>query len=60
MSRIAVTGPRPHKLGGYEAIENFKAIRRHMRDVVGSYTNPVLVSGGALGVDQFWMEVGLY
>lgn len=62
MVALGITGPRPHKLGGYQAIENFKTIRRHMRDFLegapeGELT---LISGGALGIDQFWIEVGLH
>lgn len=62
MVRVAVTGHRPDKLGGYNAIENFKAIRRHMRDFLEDAPQGELwlLSGGALGVDQFWIEVGLY
>jgi len=62
MVKIAVTGHRPHKLGGYNATENFKAIRRHMRDFLEQAPDGelVLISGGALGIDQFWMEVGLH
>ena len=67
--KIAVTGHRPDKLGGYSATENFKAIRRHMRSWLQLQQTlssklrpekPTLISGGALGIDQFWMEVGLY
>lgn len=62
MVKIAVTGHRPHKLGGYNATENFKAIRRHMRDFLEQAPDGelCLISGGALGIDQFWMEVGLH
>lgn len=58
--KIAVTGHRPEKLGGYSAIDNFKTIRRHMRDFLLTQEKPTLISGGALGIDQFWIEVGLY
>lgn len=59
---IAVTGHRPDKLGGYDNIEGFKAIRRHMRDFLleAPAGEIELISGGALGIDQFWMEVGLH
>lgn len=62
MVYVAVTGHRPQKLGGYKAIDNFKAIRRHMRDLLTQAPDGelVLISGGALGIDQFWMEVGLH
>jgi uncharacterized phage-like protein YoqJ len=60
--RIAVTGHRPDKLGGYRADLNFRKVRRHMRQFLwdapeGELT---LLSGGALGIDQFWIQVGLY
>lgn len=62
MVRVAVTGHRPDKLGGYNAFENFKAIRRHMKDFLEQAPDGELrlLSGGALGIDQFWIEVGLY
>ena len=62
MKTIAVTGHRPNKLGGYDAEENFKAIRRHMRELLEGYHEEEikLFSGGALGIDQLWMEVGLH
>lgn len=62
MVKVAVTGHRPDKLGGYNAIDNFKAIRRHMRDLLEQAPDGelILLSGGALGIDQFWIEVGLY
>ena len=62
MVRIAVTGHRPDKLGGYKATEKHKAIRRHMKDLLEKVPDGelVLISGGALGIDQFWMEVGLH
>ena len=62
MVRVAVTGHRPDKLGGYKADANFRAIRRHMRDFLEDAPQGELwlLSGGALGIDQFWIEVGLY
>jgi uncharacterized phage-like protein YoqJ len=61
MLTIAVTGHRPSKLGGYNNDAAHKAIRRHMRDFLATQSYPlVLISGGALGIDQFWMEVGLH
>ncbi len=62
MSIIAVTGHRPDKLGGYTAYDNHKAIRRHMKNFLEQAPEGelVLVSGGALGIDQFWIQVGLY
>ena len=62
MTYIAVTGHRPDKLGGYSNTDAHRAIRRHMRDFLGQAPDGelVLLSGGALGIDQFWIEVGLY
>ena len=59
---ITVTGHRPDKLGGYNNTDGHKAIRRHMRDFLEQAPDGelVIVSGGALGIDQFWMEVGLH
>ena len=58
--KIAVTGHRPNKLGGFDAQEAHRAIRRHMRDLLQKHDNPELISGGALGIDQMWIQVGLY
>ena len=60
--RIAVTGHRPDKLGGYNNLEAHKAIRRHMRAFLEQAPDVelALISGGALGIDQFWMEVGIF
>jgi len=62
MVNIAVTGHRPDKLGGYKNEQAHKAIRRHMRDFLEAAPDGelVLISGGALGIDQFWIEVGLF
>lgn len=64
MLRISATGHRPPKLGGYEPCEKHRAIRRHMRAVLqklqDQYKDLTLYSGGANGIDQFWMEVGHY
>lgn len=62
MTYIAVTGHRPDKLGGYSNHEAHRAIRRHMRNFLleAPEGELVLLSGGALGIDQFWIEVGLY
>lgn len=62
MVRVAVTGHRPDKLGGYENDAAHRAIRRHMRAFLEEAPDGelFLISGGALGIDQFWMEVGLH
>ncbi len=59
---IAVTGHRPDKLGGYTNDTAHRAIRRHMRDFLDQAPEGelILISGGAQGIDQFWMEVGLF
>ena len=59
---IAVTGHRPNKLGGYDNEDAQRAIRRHMRDFLRTVPQEelTLTSGGALGVDQLWMQVGLH
>lgn len=60
--KIAVTGHRPDKLGGYNAIANFEKIRKHMMDVMDSHVKRdelTIISGGALGIDQLWMEAAL-
>ena len=62
MLNISVTGHRPPKLGGYTPCEKHRAIRRHMRDTLQElqrkHDKLTLYSGGANGIDQFWMEVG--
>lgn len=60
--KIAVTGHRPDKLGGFNNVEGFKAIRRNMKEILGSYDpkDITAISGGALGIDQFWIEVALH
>jgi len=62
MVRMAATGHRPDKLGGYNNDAAHSAIRRHMRDFLEEAPDGelFLISGGALGIDQFWMEVGLH
>lgn len=59
--KIAVTGHRPDKLGGYDAIENFKILRNHMIGVMlrSPLENLTIISGGALGIDQLWIEAAL-
>lgn len=64
MFKISATGHRPPKLGGYVPCEKHKAIRRHMRDTLQELQRKhgeiTIYSGGANGIDQFWMEVGHY
>lgn len=62
MLHISATGHRPPKLGGYAPCEKHRAIRRHMRDLLiklkAEHGEVTIYSGGANGIDQFWMEVG--
>lgn len=64
MHHISVTGHRPDKLGGYAPCAKHRAIRRHMRDTLldlkAKHGELTIYSGGALGIDQFWMQVGHY
>ena len=62
MVRMAFTGHRPDKLGGYQNDAAHRAIRRHMRDFLNEAPDGelIVISGGALGIDQFSMEVGLH
>jgi uncharacterized phage-like protein YoqJ len=59
MTRLAVSGHRPDKLGGYDNEDKFRCIRRHMRSIIELFNEPELISGGALGIDQLWIETGL-
>jgi uncharacterized phage-like protein YoqJ len=56
--KIAVTGHRPPKLGGYKAVRNFHILREHMKIEIVKHPEPILISGAALGIDQIWMEAG--
>jgi uncharacterized phage-like protein YoqJ len=59
---IAVTGHRPDKLGGYnESNPIAVAVKRHMKEYLGKF-NPeetMVISGMALGVDQWWAETAI-
>ena len=57
---VAWTGHRPQKLGGYEAHERHDLIREQIGDLInravakhGTTHQVVMITGGALGVDQF-------
>lgn len=62
MRNFSATGHRPPKLGGYAPCEKHRAIRRHMRELLtklrAEHGAITIYSGGANGIDQFWMEVG--
>ncbi len=54
------TGHRPNRLGGYKAFHMHNRIMDHMRNFVDSRDDiDAIISGGALGIDQFIMRVGL-
>jgi len=57
---MATTGHRPPMLGGYDAHDKHDKIRAHMRQVLQAAKDygldPVVISGMALGIDQFWAE----
>lgn len=59
---IAILGVRPELLGGYKAFENFKKIRRHMRDFLDQAPEgPItIITGGQQGVEQFALEVAQF
>lgn len=63
MYKVAVTGHRPDKLGGYNATDKHKLIKLHMerflKELQKDFHELTLIGGGALGIDQFWMETGL-
>lgn len=55
---VAVTGHRPPKLGGYNNIVAHDKILQHMLNYLQKQPNIELYSGGALGIDQIWIEAG--
>jgi len=62
--KIAVTGHRPDKLGGYNATDNFNFLRSHMMAVMSGILDRgekelIVISGGAIGIDQLWMEAAI-
>lgn len=57
-TRVAFTGPRPKKLGGYDE-ENYHALNHELKDILRQLINDgtnTFISGGAQGFDQlaFW------
>jgi uncharacterized phage-like protein YoqJ len=60
--KIAITGHRPNKIGGYATCQKHVALKDHMRtflkEKLSQNSDLTLISGGALGIDQFWIEVG--
>lgn len=57
---VAVTGHRPQKLGGYEENSPMQAIvKRHLRAKFEELRPDVLISGMALGVDQWAARIAL-
>lgn len=62
--RIAVTGHRPDKLGGYDENPCHVAVKDHMRNLIRHYLDTSgemieVISGMALGCDQWWAEIGV-
>ena len=61
--KIMVTGHRPPKVGGYGPSPTQDWIREQLRDVLSraktKHPNIEVISGMALGVDQWWAEIGL-
>lgn len=58
--KIAVTGHRPHKLGGYSPSNPLKKrIKEVMAKIIDLLKPEEVISGMALGVDQWWAEVAL-
>lgn len=57
--KIAITGHRPDKIGGYEPNPLTNAIGYMLGNIIGDHTfgeqpEPILISGMALGVDTLW------
>lgn len=61
--KIAITGHRPNKLGGYAECSLHESIRGHMNsllhDLHKEHAKIELLSGGALGIDQWWLKAGI-
>ncbi len=66
--RLAVTGHRPEKIGGYDENNPLAiAIKHHMRETLKKYDDEYIVSGEgltvysgmALGIDQWWAEAAI-
>lgn len=57
--KIAVTGHRPDKLGGYDENNPLAiVVKKHIRKVLSFYKDKELITicGMALGIDQWWAE----
>lgn len=62
--KIAITGHRPEKLGGYRPCMKHKILKGHMEWNLKNFQQApindiILISGCALGIDQWWMETGI-
>jgi len=59
--KIAFTGHRPDKLGGYALCPEHRKIKGHihnfLKQMLEQYPELEVISGCALGIDQFAMEV---
>lgn len=57
---LAVTGHRPHKLGGYSGNHPLRqAVRQQLQDLLFAQQPEMVISGMALGVDQDFAELAL-
>lgn len=53
---LGVTGPRPYKIPRFDPSEISKRMEKFLNMFDGPKT---LISGGALGIDQLWIKVGI-
>lgn len=63
--RIAVTGHRPDKLGGYKTCALHDSVKDSMHELLAEYLDKhgkdlEVISGMALGVDQWWAQAALH
>lgn len=58
--KVAVTGHRPNKLGGYNPLAPLNlAIKELLREKVELIKPRSMISGMALGVDTMWAEIAM-
>lgn len=55
---VAFTGHRPDKLGGYEPCVEHRIVQFHIRRVLLELKPERIITGMALGVDQWAAEIG--
>lgn len=56
---LALTGHRPDKLGGFDDNPLGRAVRRRMREAIEQLRPVKIISGMALGVDQWGAEIAI-